>query len=71
MTPAKGGDPMLILHDPSPDVPTDDAERLEHQWGVTTALDMLLDHEITALEFIELCEESADAPEVAVAPGPA
>ena len=42
-------------------VPVDDAERLEQRWGISVALDMLHDHLITPVEFLWLCEETAEA----------
>jgi hypothetical protein len=44
-------------------VPKDDAEQLEHSWGVKVALEMLSDELITAMDFLWLCEEAAHAGE--------
>jgi hypothetical protein len=43
------------------DVPVDDAERLEHAWGIQIAMDMLHDALITPAEFLWLCDEAATA----------
>ncbi len=43
-------------------VPVDDAERLEHRWGVRVAMEMLHEGLISASDFLWLCEEAADAP---------
>jgi hypothetical protein len=42
-------------------VPNDDAEQLEHGWGVKVALEMLNDNLITPRDFLCLCEEAAQA----------
>jgi hypothetical protein len=39
----------------------DDADQLEGQWGIPVALQLLNEHVITALDFLELCEEAANA----------
>ena len=46
----------------SPDLEVD-AEELETHWGIRVALEMLREHVITVLDFFELCEEVATAPE--------
>jgi len=43
-------------------VPVDDAERLEHRWGVRVAMEMLHEGLISVSDFLWLCEEAADAP---------
>ena len=44
------------------DVPADDAEQLEHRWGVRVAIEMLEEGLISRADFLWLCEEAADAP---------
>ena len=43
-------------------VPADDAERLEHRWGVQVAIEMLQEGLLSTADFLWLCEEAADAP---------
>jgi len=38
----------------------DDADRLEAAWGIPVAMEMLIEHLITPLDFFELCEESVE-----------
>jgi hypothetical protein len=42
-------------------VPPDDALRLEQRWGISVAVEMLQGGVITPVEFLWLCEETAEA----------
>jgi len=49
---------MLSVFSPDSEV---DADQLECHWGVPVALEMLEEHLISPLDFLELCEETASA----------